>query len=483
MKKLEKVSVNQILKIKDAPAINIEVDILYKEIFTLSDIKEQLDLLKHIMAFANSNGGYIIYGVNSNNEWVGLDERSDEKIINDEFINLFKKFFSKKIEIAFNLIEIEKNFYFIIHVEPNNEHTVFFKADGTYKIKNWGNNKEKEVTVFKKDQSFYRKNTETVFMDNVYIKTNPNDILNLVDTIIDEPVIEKLDVAQSETINVFNEEIVIPKPMNLPTAINKKIEKIVTLEKLAIDAQDDLKVLLQANVNLHENIELVNQEVEKQEQELKSKEYSVFKFNEELAQIEVISNKNRELEAEFYAIMDVKMKSIYDKEFSVKESEMLESHKEAITNIYTNLTHQFQYNWEKQINEICNNLVNEINENNRNIAELKDDLKHVDLDEVQELKHRLKIVNKELDILNSKALKMSMTHDKVENLNKQIENLRKEVDQETKDYVDGLISSQFNKVQEKVKETQQTQETTDIVENKTTKNIKFEDLNVDLCVS
>lgn len=479
MKKLEKVSVNQLQKIKNIAPNLLDVDILFKEIFTLNDVKEQLDLLKHIMAFANSNGGYIIYGVNSNNEWVGLDERSDEKIINDEFISLFKNYFSEKIEIAFNLIEIEKNFYFIIHIEPKEERIVFFKANGTYKIKNWGNNQEKIITVFKKEDSFYRKNTETVLIDDEFIKAkNGTKLLSLVDQLI-EPVAEKLDIEQAQNLNIESDNS-SNSNLILPAEINKKIEKIVTLEKLAIEAKEELDVLTIANVNLQENIEIVAEEIEKQKQDLKVKEYAVFKFNEEIAQIEKYSSKNRELEAEFYTLMDVKMKPLYDKDFSVANENLRESNKDAITAIYSNLTYQFQYNWEKQVNEVCNNLVNEINENNRIIADLKEDLKQVDLDVVQELKQRLKIVNKEFDILNNKALKLSMTVEKVANLNNQIEILRNEVDHETKTYVNSLISSQFNFAQANTEDIIPVKQNTEVKPNG---NLKFEDINLDICVS
>ena len=43
----------------------------FKEIFTFDETRDRLEIIKDIVSFANTNGGYIVYGVNNKFEWVG----------------------------------------------------------------------------------------------------------------------------------------------------------------------------------------------------------------------------------------------------------------------------------------------------------------------------------------------------------------------------------------------------------------------------
>ncbi len=75
--KLQTVSKDRIEEIKNLNVKTESADLDYKEIYSISDTKSKIEIAKDILAFANSKGGYLIYGVNNSFEWVGLDDRSD----------------------------------------------------------------------------------------------------------------------------------------------------------------------------------------------------------------------------------------------------------------------------------------------------------------------------------------------------------------------------------------------------------------------
>ena len=45
----------------------------FKEIFNFNNERDKLEILKDLVSFANTNGGYIVYGVTNSYEWIGLD--------------------------------------------------------------------------------------------------------------------------------------------------------------------------------------------------------------------------------------------------------------------------------------------------------------------------------------------------------------------------------------------------------------------------
>ena len=68
----------QSLKNSDIKSETEELD--FKEIFKISDTSSKVEFIKDFLAFANSKGGHIVFGVNKSYEWIGLDDRSDSDV-------------------------------------------------------------------------------------------------------------------------------------------------------------------------------------------------------------------------------------------------------------------------------------------------------------------------------------------------------------------------------------------------------------------
>lgn len=135
--------------------LNYENELIdYKEIFKFESDREKLEIIKDLTSFANTKGGYIVYGVTNNFEWIGLDERSSK--INDiQIMDFAKKYISSLFEIKCGEYEIEENFYYLISVEPKLGEFISFLNDGTYKITK-PNGKVETKFVFKKNDIYGR---------------------------------------------------------------------------------------------------------------------------------------------------------------------------------------------------------------------------------------------------------------------------------------------------------------------------------------
>lgn len=135
--------------------LNYENEIIdYKEIFRFDTDREKLETLKDLVSFANTKGGYIVYGVTNNFEWIGLDERSSK--INDiQIMDFAKKYISNLIEIKCGEYEIDDNFYYLISIEPIMQEMISFLNDGTYRITK-PNGKIETKFVFKKNDIYGR---------------------------------------------------------------------------------------------------------------------------------------------------------------------------------------------------------------------------------------------------------------------------------------------------------------------------------------
>lgn len=114
IKRLKLVAKETILDIKKLSFKSETTDFDFKEVFKISDAKSKTEFIKDVCAFANTKGGYIIYGVNNDSIWIGLDDRSDSKIDDADIANIIDEYVDGDIEFLINLVEIEGNYYLAI---------------------------------------------------------------------------------------------------------------------------------------------------------------------------------------------------------------------------------------------------------------------------------------------------------------------------------------------------------------------------------
>lgn len=185
---LAKISDDKIQKIKNLKISSETTDLDYKEVFSIKETKDKVEFVKDILAFANSKGGYIIYGVNKNAEWVGLDERSDDKIDDADLANIFDNYIDGEISILSNTVEIDSNFFFVIYVNSTKSNEILsFKKDGQYSKKSWGNKSAKNVTVFNKGDVYCRRGSRSIKADRLFYKQKSIDF-KIIENITTQPI-------------------------------------------------------------------------------------------------------------------------------------------------------------------------------------------------------------------------------------------------------------------------------------------------------
>ncbi|AQS93170.1 hypothetical protein BXQ17_03340 [Polaribacter sp. BM10] len=172
--KLSLVSQETIQKIKDLNVKSENTDLDYKEVFTIKETKAKIEIAKDICSFANTKGGYIIYGVNNNFDWIGLDERSDENVDDAVIANIIDEYIDAPVEFVSNIIEIEDASFFVIYIIPY-EGIIPFKKDGQFHKKGWKKSKKGiNVCVFKKGDVYCRRNSRSIKADNLFYKLKEN---------------------------------------------------------------------------------------------------------------------------------------------------------------------------------------------------------------------------------------------------------------------------------------------------------------------
>ncbi|MHA3789672.1 RNA-binding domain-containing protein [Flavobacterium hauense] len=197
--KLNLVSKEKIEEIKKLNIKSEKTDLDFKEIFKISDSKSRAEFIKDVAAFANSKGGYIIYGVNNNYDWVGLDEKSDENIDEANISNIIDEFIDGEIEIISNIIEIEGLYFFILYVEPSNV-ILPFKKDGQYQKKSWGKTtKQINTTIFKNGDVYCRRGSRSIKADNLFYRKKQNQF-KIIENVLEQNTLYNEFIGRKEHI-------------------------------------------------------------------------------------------------------------------------------------------------------------------------------------------------------------------------------------------------------------------------------------------
>lgn len=154
---LNKISENTIVEIKNARLKSELSDIDYKEIYKISDRKSKVELIKDITSFANSKGGYIIFGVTNDGIWTGLDDRSDVKFDSADIAQIIDEYVDGEIQFLSNIVEIENASFIVFYINGTSE-ILPFKKDGQYHKAGWGkDSKQKNVTAFNRGDVYCRR--------------------------------------------------------------------------------------------------------------------------------------------------------------------------------------------------------------------------------------------------------------------------------------------------------------------------------------
>lgn len=169
--RLSLVSKQQVEKIKNLEIKSESTDLDFKEVFNLTDTKNKVEFVKDVVAFSNSKGGYLIFGVNNSFEWIGLDDRS-ELIIDDANIsNVIDNYIEGTLDFISNTVELDSIYFFVMYIFPTNSKSITpFKKDGQYNKKDWKTQKQQNITVFKSGDVYCRRGSRSIRADRLFFK-------------------------------------------------------------------------------------------------------------------------------------------------------------------------------------------------------------------------------------------------------------------------------------------------------------------------
>jgi hypothetical protein len=169
--RLSLVSKDQIYKIKSLEIKSESTDLDFKEVFNITETKSRVEFIKDAVAFSNSKGGYLIFGVNNNFEWIGLDERSEEIIDDANICNVIDNYIDGTLDFISNTVEIDGVYFFVLYIFPTDAKCIIpFKKDGQYNKKDWKTQKQQNIAVFKSGDVYCRRGSRSIKADRLFFK-------------------------------------------------------------------------------------------------------------------------------------------------------------------------------------------------------------------------------------------------------------------------------------------------------------------------
>lgn len=182
----------------------------FKEFFIFSDQRSRLELIKDIVSFANTDGGYIVYGVSENDgefDWVGLDNKSDKA--NDIMISdVMTNYVSDLPKFVISKLHLDGDEFYLLYVEKfSNKDLIKFIKDGEYSRKK--GKSEKMKIVFHKYQEYGRLGSQNrdVTTNKAFKKLRINEILT---NIVEENAPYDKYINRAETFDFFLEKFKTP---------------------------------------------------------------------------------------------------------------------------------------------------------------------------------------------------------------------------------------------------------------------------------
>ena len=130
-------SVEQIIADGESNQVEFKPSLLYNFSTQKAGISIKGIIAKAICAFLNSNGGFLLIGVNDNGNVQGLeydfqlsDDKSDKDFFQLEFDQMLEQFlsFSVKSNVVGQFYEIEGKEIYVVTVSPNKRRPIFLKG-------------------------------------------------------------------------------------------------------------------------------------------------------------------------------------------------------------------------------------------------------------------------------------------------------------------------------------------------------------------
>jgi tetratricopeptide (TPR) repeat protein len=130
----------------------------YKRCFNFEAKREKLELVKDIVAFANTSGGYIVFGVTDKDcEWIGLDENSTIKFADDSIISSFiDHYVDKSPSFQIGRYTIDGEVFLLLTIDKIDGNPIVFTKEGEYERIKLSSNKPSKEHVFKKGDIYGR---------------------------------------------------------------------------------------------------------------------------------------------------------------------------------------------------------------------------------------------------------------------------------------------------------------------------------------
>lgn len=193
----------------------------YKLQYHFSKKRDQLQIVKDIVSFANTDGGVIVFGVRDKTyDWEGLDDESDE--LNDLQINSqIKEYIGQTLPLKCGrYTSSNNNVFYLITIEKLQSPLPFIK-DGTYSRIKKGSSKEETYTVFKKGSFYGRVASSSLDVSNDLFFFEKRDSCHSIITNLNE-----ISRPYTKYVERTKEKTALIKALNNPNIRNVRVNGI-----------------------------------------------------------------------------------------------------------------------------------------------------------------------------------------------------------------------------------------------------------------
>lgn len=231
----------------------------FKEIFNFNNERDKLEILKDLVSFANTNGGYIVYGVTNSYEWIGLDADRSSEIDDIKIIDFSRKYIDAPLEFKCGTYDLNGNTFYLITIEKHNGELISFTKDGNYSSTSL--TKKKEIkTVFKAYSQYGRvgSSSKPINNDKLFKKrrNNENNIVSNLDQVmipyvnyIDRPEEKNKLIERLNQKNIRNVQINGLGGIGKTSFIRNFCEELIT-KKILLDEGVDFIVWITGKMTL-----------------------------------------------------------------------------------------------------------------------------------------------------------------------------------------------------------------------------------------
>lgn len=178
----------EVLKEIKNKGVNAEAEnIDYKRCFKFNVKRDKLELIKDIVAFANTEGGYLIFGVTDKEcKWNGLDEDSDIDKADGSIIDQFLAgYVDKTPSFQIARYELDDELFILLTIDKISGEPIIFVKDGEYERIKLTTNKHKKEYIFRKDDIYGRVKSSSIRVNDdlsfLSLRNSNSSIISNVD--------------------------------------------------------------------------------------------------------------------------------------------------------------------------------------------------------------------------------------------------------------------------------------------------------------